>query len=306
MPSAKKESQSVFRSILKTSLPRSSSEVIRVETEKLQPNPDQARRYFDPERFEKLKASIQDKGILTPLLVRPLPQEGRFEIVAGERRYRVATELGFTSVPVVPRELDDSEAAQLSLIENLQRADLNPVEETEGVIRLLTLTLNLSSEEVVDKLHQAAYEARSSAPEAPNLAEVSTWLQPLGVNILSFANNRLPLLKLPKDVLAALQQGRVEYTKARAIATLKDERKRHQLLGEVMEKGLSLNEVREHLARLQNRKESAELTLEARTKRLTQLIKKSPVLKEAKSRARLDTLLNELESFLTGNSVPKT
>lgn len=304
MPNAKKESQSVFRSILKTSLPRSSSEVIRVETEKLQPNPDQARRYFDPERFEKLKASIQDKGILTPLLVRPLPQEGRFEIVAGERRYRAATELGLTSVPVVPRELDDSEAAQLSLIENLQRADLNPVEETEGVIRLLTLTLNLSSEGVVDKLHQAAYEARSSASEAPNLAEVSTWLQPLGVNVLSFANNRLPLLKLPKDVLAALQQGRIEYTKARAIATLKDERKRHQLLREVAEKGLSLKEIKERLEKLQAHKAPAELTLEARTKRLTQLVKKSPVLKEANARARLDALLSELESLLAGNPVP--
>lgn len=304
MPNAKKESQSVFRSILKTSLPRSSSEVIRVETAKLQPNPDQARRYFDPERFEKLKASIQDKGILTPLLVRPLPQEGRFEIVAGERRYRAATELGLTSVPVVPRELDDSEAAQLSLIENLQRSDLNPVEETEGVIRLLTLTLSLSSEEVVDKLHQAAYEARSSASEAPNLAEVSIWLQPLGVNVQSFANNRLPLLKLPKDILTALQQGRIEYTKARAIATLKDERKRHQLLREVAEEGLSLKEIKERLERLQERRAPAELTLEARTKRLTQLVRKSPVLKEADARARLDALLSELESLLVGNPVP--
>lgn len=304
MPSAKKESQSVFRSILKTNLPRNSSEVIRVETEKLQPNPDQARRYFDPERFEKLKASIRDKGILTPLLVRPLPQEGRFEIVAGERRYRAATELGLVSIPVVPRELDDSEAAQLSLIENLQRADLNPVEETKGVIQLLTLTLKLSPEGVVDKLHQAAYEARVGASETPNLVEVTTWLQPLGVNVLSFVNNRLPLLKLPEDVLGALQQGKIEYTKARAVATLKDERKRRRLLREVAEQGLSLKEVKERLGRLQARKVPDELTPEARTKRLTQLVKNSPVLKEASARARLDALLSELESLLSGEPAP--
>lgn len=303
MHSAKKESQSVFRSILKTNLPRNSSEVIRVETEKLQPNPDQARRYFDPERFEKLKASIQDKGILTPLLVRPLPQEGRFEIVAGERRYRAATELGLASIPVVPRELDDSEAAQLSLIENLQRADLNPVEETKGVIQLLTLTLKLSPEGVVDKLHKAAYEARVGASETPNLAEVTTWLQPLGVNVLSFANNRLPLLKLPEDVLEALQQGKIEYTKARTVATLKDERKRRRLLREVAEQGLSLKEVKERLGRLQARRVPTELTPEARTKRLTQLVKKNPVLKEASARARLDALLSELESLLAGEPI---
>jgi ParB family transcriptional regulator, chromosome partitioning protein len=97
----------------------------------------QPRRYFDPEKLQQLTDSIKQHGVLEPLLVRPL-QQGEYELVAGERRYRAAQAGGLEIVPITVRELSDQEAIQLALVENLQREDLNPIEETEGVLELLT------------------------------------------------------------------------------------------------------------------------------------------------------------------------
>ncbi len=102
----------------------------------------QPRRYFDEQALNELVTSIKQHGILQPLLVRPL-KGGKYELVAGERRYRAAHTAGLTEVPVVIRELNENEALQLALIENLQREDLNPVEETEGILQLLSLRLQL-------------------------------------------------------------------------------------------------------------------------------------------------------------------
>lgn len=99
-------------------------------------------------------ASVRQYGVLEPLLVRPL-HDGEFELVAGERRLRAAKEAGLTEVPVISRELDNKEALQVSLIENLQREDLNPVEETEPILNLLAIELDVTADEVVSILNQA-------------------------------------------------------------------------------------------------------------------------------------------------------
>ena len=111
----------------------------------------QPRRYFDPEQLEQLTQSVKEHGILEPLLVRSLP-DNKYELVAGERRYRAAIEAGLADVPVVIKELTDPEALQLALIENLQREDLNPVEETEGILQLIALRENLAVDEVISSL----------------------------------------------------------------------------------------------------------------------------------------------------------
>ena len=113
----------------------------------------QPRRYFEPEKLEQLVFSIKEHGILEPLLVRPL-QNNQYELVAGERRYRAAQIAGLVEVPVVVRELNEQEALQLSLIENLQREDLNPVEETEGILQLLAFKLKCAVSEVPPLLYQ--------------------------------------------------------------------------------------------------------------------------------------------------------
>ena len=106
--------------------------------EQVHANPDQPRRRFDPEKLEELTASLREKGILQPLLVRSHPRKSdAFEIIAGERRWRAAQQAGLHTVPVIVREMTDSEVLEIALIENVQRADLSALEEAQGLRALL-------------------------------------------------------------------------------------------------------------------------------------------------------------------------
>jgi ParB family chromosome partitioning protein len=106
--------------------------------DRLRPNPDQPRKHFDEAELEALAASIREKGIIQPLIVRPDPRErGSWEIVAGERRWRAAQHAGIHEVPIIVRHLDDAEALELAILENVQRADLNPIEEAAGYAQLI-------------------------------------------------------------------------------------------------------------------------------------------------------------------------
>ncbi len=109
-----------------------------IPVEHLKPNPFQPRRNFDPEDIEQLVASVREKGVLQPLLVRRMPGHGEFfEIIAGERRWRAAQLAQLHQLPVVIKDFDDAEALEIALIENIQRADLTPLEEAEGYQRLM-------------------------------------------------------------------------------------------------------------------------------------------------------------------------
>jgi ParB family transcriptional regulator, chromosome partitioning protein len=115
----------------------------------------QPRRWFDPEKMSHLVQSVREHGILEPLLVRPLGN-GEYELIAGERRLRAAKETGLTEVPIVSKELTDKQALQVALLENLQREDLNPVEEVEAILELLAINLDVSAEDIKSILHEAA------------------------------------------------------------------------------------------------------------------------------------------------------
>jgi ParB family chromosome partitioning protein len=130
--------------------------------------PTQPRRYFDSEALKQLTESIKQHGILQPLLVRPINGE-KHELVAGERRYRAALEAGLKEVPVVVRELDDNAPFQLALIENLLREDLNPVEETEGILQLLALKLGRSVEEIPPVLYRLQREQKKASTLTHNV-----------------------------------------------------------------------------------------------------------------------------------------
>jgi ParB family transcriptional regulator, chromosome partitioning protein len=133
----------------------------------------QPRFYFDARAMEDLVASIRQHGILSPLIVRPF-EEGRYELVAGERRYQAAQIVGLKEVPVVIRELTDAQAYEVALLENLQREDLNPVEETEGILTLLAQKLNQSREQAIALLQKAAHpETLSTARSGRRLNKCS-------------------------------------------------------------------------------------------------------------------------------------
>ncbi len=212
--------------------------------EALVPSPQPRRRF---ENLEALAESIREKGVLQPLLVRPLG-DGRYAIVAGERRYRAAKMAGLAEVPVRVLDLPEKEARLLALVENLQREDLNPYEETLGVLELLSEDLGKTREEVVALLHRMYNEKRGKATYnvigSPEGQRVEEAFRNLGrMTWESFVLNRLPLLKLPEDLRAALEEGALPYTAALELKKVKDPEARAWLLEEA-KGGLSLRELR--------------------------------------------------------------
>ncbi len=267
----------------------------------------QPRRYFDPQKLEKLSASIKELGILEPLLVRPLAG-GNYELVAGERRFKAAQIIGLTEVPVIVREMDDTTTNQVRLVENLQREDLNPLEETEGILELLVMRLSLSKDEVIshfyrmrnvcDRHKDEDSEVRHnvmSQSETKIIEELFASLGRMGWD--SFVKNRLPLLKLPQDVLEVLRQGKLEYTKARAIAKVKDEKVREELLEVAVREKLSLAQINERV------KASQEVTaskhpLKERYKKALPRLQKSKVWENPKKQKTLEKLLAQIEALI--------
>jgi ParB family transcriptional regulator, chromosome partitioning protein len=176
------------------------------------PNPFQPRKDFPPLELEELAASIREKGIVQPVIVRPRP-DGSFELVAGERRLRAAKLAGLAQIPVIVRDVDDAESLELALIENVQREDLNPVEEARAYQQLIT-QFQLSQEEMSQKVGKD----RSSVA------------------------NTLRLLKLPAEVLERVANGRLSEGHARAILSLENEEAMLRLALKIERDTLSVRE----------------------------------------------------------------
>jgi ParB family transcriptional regulator, chromosome partitioning protein len=266
----------------------------------------QPRRYFDQHKLEELSRSIKELGILEPLLIRPLSGSD-YELVAGERRYKAAQLAGLTEVPVVIREMDDITTSKVQLVENLQREDLNPIEETEGILDLLALQLEWSRNEVTSHLNKMRnvcdrYSENSdlrhsvmSQQETQAIEELFTSLGRMGWE--SFVKNRLPLLKLPEVLLNALREGKIEYTKARAIALVKDEDKRQELLQAAISENLSLTQINE---RIQAIKETVPVSnsLKERYKQTLPRLQKYKVWDNPKKHKALEKLLTQIEALI--------
>lgn len=262
--------------------------------------PQQPRRYFDPDKLEQLVLSIKEHGILEPLLVRPRPG-GEYELVAGERRYRAAQKLGLAEVPVVIRKLTDEEALALSLIENLHREDLNPVEETEGILQLLSLKLNVAVEETISLLYRMQNEAKGKVTlnvlGSQSGEEVKSLFDSLGLmSWESFASSRLPLLKLPTEVLDALRRGEIEYTKATAIARVKDVSARRALLKAAIEEKLSLTQIAERIKA--TRPSGSQDSLKQRIKQASSRLQKAKLWDSPEKQQVLEKLLEQMEALL--------
>ena len=230
------------------------SGLVQLPMDQILPRENQPRRYFDEEEIDRLARSIRLRGLLQPILVRPIGGE-RYQIVAGERRYRAFQKLRRSTIPSIVVQLSDEEAQAASILENLQREDLNPLEETEAILSLLAMRLGREPDEVVRIMHRLSMKRRKASDNVIRSEEwevIERTFRELGrMTPESFRLNRLPLLNLPPDVLEQLRKGRIDYTKARAIARIKDDKVRKQLLERAIEEGWSLPlvraEVREHL-----------------------------------------------------------
>ncbi|MDF5730889.1 MAG: ParB/RepB/Spo0J family partition protein [Rhizonema sp. PD38] len=257
----------------------------------------QPRRYFDPQKLQQLAESILTHGILEPLLVRPLSDK-YYELVAGERRYRAAKEIGLSEIPVIVREMTDVQAIELALVENLQREDLNPVEETEGIITLLASKLNIPSREVSQLLHRLAKQGDNVVGNEETRILVESVFRIVGkMSWESFASHRLPLLNLPNPILEVLRSGKIEYTKARALARIKDPVLLQELLNQAIAEKWSLSQIR---AAIQENTQSippGEISLKQQFTQVSKKLKSSAVWSDPAQRQRLQQLLDELEQI---------
>lgn len=271
----------------------------------------QPRRYFNSQSHQRLIRSVQTHGILQPLLVRPR-QAGGYELVAGERRYRAAIAAELVEVPVFVQSLTDAEAIELALMENLLREDLNPLEETEGIIQFLAIRLNRQTEEVPLLLHQLQHQQQKTRRTANNVIESENQAETDQIAALSvvetvfaslqlmswtsFVNNRLPLLNLPDDILEALRVGLIEYTKAKVISQLKDSKQRQQLLEQTITHQWSLKQIKDQVKALQSQPPIA--PLKQRLDNTYQQLKRTKLWENPEKQNKLETLLTELETLL--------
>ncbi len=186
--------------------------VARVPISAIRPNPFQPRERFDNETMAELINSIREKGIIQPVLVR---RKGDvYELIAGERRFRAAQELGMTEIPVIIRDAHDQDSLELSLIENIQRQDLNPIEEAHAFQYLID-KFALTQEAVSDVLGKARVSV----------------------------TNTLRLLSLPLEVQEELQNGRISFAHGRALLELSDANMQRKLAQEAISKSLSVREL---------------------------------------------------------------
>ena len=199
--------------------------VQRVPLGRIRPCPFQPRKDFAPESLRELADSIQAQGIVQPLIVRE--RDGHLELIAGERRWRAAQLLGLAEVPVIVREADDRAVLELALIENLQRENLNPIEEAQGYAQLVE-QFQLKQEEVAQKV------GRSRAVVA----------------------NALRLLKLAPEIQAHLRDGRISVGHAKVILGLAGERQQKQAADRILRDGLNVRQTELLVSRLQARQGS--------------------------------------------------
>lgn len=275
---------------------------------------DRIRQYLDSEKTESLVRSIKRHGFRGVLWVRQV--QGTYYLVAGGRRYAACQIAGITEVPVEIWDITDAEAIQLELLENFQREDLNPIEETEGVLRMLEVTLNLPREPVLALFNwarSANYQPElqvwdTGIPNSKDAENAAQWQMVEEVFALigkftpeSFRTNRLPLLKLPESILKSIESGQIEYSKARLIARIKDEEAQEKLLERAISEGLSRGAIAEAVSQIQanqrnNHSNAPQHHIYHRASNMAKRLRFATL--ENRSLKRVEKLLSELEALL--------
>ncbi len=188
------------------------NEIINVQTDQIKPNPFQPREDFDAQSIEELAQSIREKGVIQPLLVRR--KGDYYELIAGERRLRAANLLNLKEIPIIVKDVEDIDSLELALIENIQRQDLNPIEEAHAYQYLID-KFKVTQEKISEVLGKAR------------------------VSI----TNTLRLLKLPQEIQGEIKKGRISFAHGRALLEIEDVNQQRHLAQEIISKGLSVREL---------------------------------------------------------------
>lgn len=198
--------------------------VFFVDINEIKPNLKQPRKAFSEDKIEELAKSIKEHGIIQPILIRPL--DSGYEIIAGERRWRAARRASLREIPCIIRELDEEQNFLLSIIENMQRENLNPIEEAEAFEQLIS-RFGMTQEEV----------SKSVGKSRP------------------YITNSLRLLKLPQEIQEMILQGSITGGHARTLAGIKDRKRQVQIANRILNENLSVRAT-EKLVNIENERES--------------------------------------------------
>ena len=202
-----------LEALIPKKISESQEEFAYLSLEKISPNEYQPRKKIEKKELEELSRSIKEKGLLQPIVVRKKGEE-KFEIVVGERRYQAAKLLKMEKIPAIIRDVDDKNAFLLALVENLQRKDLNPIEEAEAFQKLIN-DFQLTQEET----------GRIVGKDKTSIS------------------NTLRLLKLPEEIKQALREGKISRSQARTILGIEDEKEQKELFTQVIREKLPVQEI---------------------------------------------------------------
>jgi len=223
-------------------------ELLNVDIDLIEPNAEQPRTRFTEDNLEDLAQSIKVNGLIQPIIVRR--KNSKFEIIAGERRWRASQKLGLQKIPAIVKDIKDEKLLELALIENIQRQELNAVEEARAYRNLIE-TVGLTQEMIAERVGK-------------NRTVITTFLR---------------LLKLPDDILKLLEEEKITAGHARALLMTNDENSQRRLAGKIIEMSLSVRETEKAVKRLG--KESLQLT---RSTKINQ--KKDANIKAAETKLR--------------------
>lgn len=215
----------ISSAIEKEKKPELDKDVVFIATTKIEPNREQPRKYFDEDALLELSESIKQYGILQPLLVQD--KKDYFEIITGERRWRAAKMAGLKEIPAIIKNLNNQEMVEISLIENIQRENLNPIEEARAFKRLLE-EFHLKQDEVAERVSKSR----------------------------TAVTNSMRLLKLDERVQQMLMDDMISSGHARALLAIEDQEKQYNLAQQVFDEKLSVRETEKLLKKLQNQKEA--------------------------------------------------
>ena len=229
------------------------SKILNVSIDKIIPNRFQPRLIFDEKSLNELSESIKEHGIIQPLIVRPL--NDKYEIIAGERRYKAATMAGLTTVPILVTDLNDSKSAEVAIVENIQRKNLNPIEEAKSYKRILDRKFKTQEE----------------------LSKV------LGIN-QSTISNKLRLLTLTKDVQEALSKDKISERHARSLLKVQNESKQIELLTKTINNKLTVKDLDEEIKKLLTPEINPEIQEEVPTPEINEVVEsETPIIDTAPS-----------------------
>ncbi len=221
--------------LLSDSPATTSEELIDVDIDLIEPNSLQPRTNFDEEHLEELAQSIRANGIIQPLLIRRFGENG-FQLIAGERRWRAAQRAGLHRVPAIVRDIPDDKILELALIENIQRQELNPIEEAHAYKSLIE-TLGLTQELVAQRVGRDR----------------------------TFVTNYIRLLRLPDDIQRLLEQGKISMGHARALLGVDDPEIQRKVANSIISQGLSVRETERAIKKIVEGVSATVATVKARS-----------------------------------------